>query len=138
MNRHVRPTVAAALPCLLLVTWALLLVFLGAAPGANATPGPLAAPSASPAPPLRSGPARPEVRRTAEHDRSDTVQQRTTAAEPAVRLPGFPPALLPLVHTAGPGPLLGAFVAGPRQERAPPRDVYDPRYTRGPPSTWHS
>ncbi|MEU3569269.1 hypothetical protein AB0E96_12725, partial [Kitasatospora sp. NPDC036755] len=38
-------------------------------------------------------------------------------------------------NTQDPAARLGLYAAGPRQERAPPAGRYDPRHTRGPPST---
>ncbi|MER7706702.1 hypothetical protein ABTX81_27875 [Kitasatospora sp. NPDC097605] len=141
MERRVRRAAAAALSCAFLVAWAVCQVLLGTATGAAqpalGAPPAVAAPAAPAAPAaVRLGPAGAEVRRTADHrPGSDVVQRRAAAAEPGVRLPAFPPAALPAARTDAPGPRPGLYAAGPRQERAPPSDHYDPRHTRGPPST---
>ncbi|WP_380281927.1 hypothetical protein [Kitasatospora purpeofusca] len=137
MERRVRRTAAAALSCAFLAAWAVCQVLLGTATGA-AQPAPGAPPAvAAPAAPaaVRLGPAGAEVRRTADRPGSDVVQRRTAAAEPGVRLPALPPAVLPGARTDAPRPRPGVYAPGPRQERAPPSDRYDPRHTRGPPST---
>ncbi|MFG2909196.1 hypothetical protein ACGF13_29530 [Kitasatospora sp. NPDC048286] len=134
MERHVRRTAAAALSCAFLVAWAVCQVLLGTATGA-AQPAPGAPPAVVTPAAVRLGPAGAEVRRTADRPRSDVVQRQTAAAESGVRLPAFPPAALPAARTDAPRPRLGVYAPGPRQERAPPSDHYDPRHTRGPPST---
>ncbi|MFE6865719.1 hypothetical protein ACFVFS_04120 [Kitasatospora sp. NPDC057692] len=136
MERRVRRTAAASLSCALLAVWAVCQVLLGTATGtATGTARPtLHAPAAAPAA-VRLGPAGAEVRRAADRPGHDVVQRRTAAAEPGVRLPAFPPAALPAARTDAPRPRPGVYAAGPRQERAPPSDRYDPRHTRGPPST---
>ncbi|CAN3985263.1 hypothetical protein KPATCC21470_7995 [Kitasatospora purpeofusca] len=133
-GRRVRRSVAAALSCVLLAAWALCLAVLGTAPGAQSAPAAMPVPSLSPVTPVRSGPARPEVRGGPERSGSDAVVQRTTATEPAARPPVLLPAVLAPAPTVGPRALAGTYAAGPRQERAPPRDEYSPRHTRGPPS----
>ncbi|TXS52164.1 hypothetical protein [Streptomyces sp. t39] len=136
MDRRVRRTAAAALPSVLLGVWAVLLVLLGTTPASPAVPGQAA--TASPATaPVRGDRPRTEVR-APQRSAADTAVQQTAAAEHTVRLPGAPPAVASAVHTAPPAHLRGIAGAGPRQERAPPRDTYDPRHTRGPPSTRHS
>ncbi|MFF7454444.1 hypothetical protein [Kitasatospora sp. NPDC008115] len=138
MERRVRRIAAAALSCAFLAVWAVLQVLLGTATGAAqpvpGVPPAVAAPAAAPVA-VRLGPAAAEVRRTPDLHRSDVAQRRTAAAEPGVRLPVLPPAALPAARTDAPRPRPGVYAAGPRQERAPPADRYDPRHTRGPPST---
>ncbi|MFJ6140322.1 hypothetical protein [Kitasatospora sp. NPDC092286] len=137
MERRVRRTAAAALSCAFLAAWAVCQVLLGTATGA-AQPAPDAPPAvAAPAAPaaVRLGPAGAEVRRTADRPDSDVAQRRTAAAEPGVRLPALPPAALPAARADAPRPRAWMYAPGPRQERAPPSDHYDPRHTRGPPST---
>ncbi|MFE6750911.1 hypothetical protein ACFVGM_34010 [Kitasatospora purpeofusca] len=134
MDRHARRTAAAALSCAFLAAWALCQVLLGTVTGpATGTVQP--APGAPPAVAVQLGPPGAEVRHTADRHGSDLVQRRTVAPEPGVRLPGLPPALLPAARTDSPRPRPGVYAPGPRQERAPPSDRYDPRHTRGPPST---
>ncbi|MET8698787.1 hypothetical protein ABZW10_07955 [Kitasatospora sp. NPDC004723] len=131
MERRVRRAAAAALSCALLAAWAVCQVLLGTATGA--------AQPASDAPPavaaVRLGPSGAEVRRAADRPGFDVALRRTTAAEPGVRLPVFPPVALPPARTDVPRPRSGVYAPGPRQERAPPPGHYDPRHTRGPPST---
>ncbi|MFE2175312.1 hypothetical protein [Kitasatospora sp. NPDC059462] len=140
MERRVRRTAAAALSCAFLAAWAVCQVLLGTATGA-ARPAleapPALAAQAAPAAPVavRFGPAGAEVRRAADHRDADVAQRRTATAEPAVRLPALPPAALPAGRTDAPRPGTGVYAPGSRQERAPPSDAYDPRHTRGPPST---
>ncbi|MFE4514636.1 hypothetical protein ACFRMQ_10665 [Kitasatospora sp. NPDC056783] len=134
-----RRTAAAALSCAFLAGWAVCQVLLGTATGA-ARPAPDAPPAVAapvaPAPAaVRLGPAGAEVRRTADRPDVDAVRRPTAAAEPGVRLPVLPPATLPAARTDAPRPRPGMYASGPRQERAPPSGHYDPRHTRGPPST---
>ncbi|MER5354282.1 hypothetical protein ABT093_28615 [Kitasatospora sp. NPDC002551] len=136
MERRVRRTAAAALSCAFLLAWAVFQVVLGTATGAaQPAVGAQPAVAAPAAPAVRLGPAGAEVRRTADRPGSDVVQRRTAAAEPGVRLPVLPPATLPGARTDAPRPRPGVYAPGPRQERAPPSGHYDPRHTRGPPST---
>ncbi|MFB6892421.1 hypothetical protein ACFCX4_24265 [Kitasatospora sp. NPDC056327] len=141
MERRVRRTAAAALSCAFLAAWAVCQVLLGTATGTVAAAAPPVGPAvtapAVPAAPaaVRPGPAGPEVRRTADRPDSDVAQRRTAATEPGVRLPVLPPAALPAARTDADRPRPGVYAAGPRQERAPPADRYDPRHTRGPPTT---
>ncbi|MFE4973958.1 hypothetical protein ACFRAR_17845 [Kitasatospora sp. NPDC056651] len=145
MERRVRRTAAAALSCAFLAVWAVCQVLLGATTGTATgaarpvpdAPPAVAAPVApAPAPAaVRLGPAGAEVRRTADRPDVDVVRRQTAAAEPGVRLPALPPAALPAARTDAPRPRPGTYASGPRQERAPPSGHYDPRHTRGPPST---
>ncbi|MBM9617526.1 hypothetical protein [Streptomyces zhihengii] len=141
MDRRVRRTAAAALPSVLLGVWAVFLVLLGTSPGSPAVPGQAAASPATVRPavlpasaPPRDGRPHAEVRAPS-RSAADSAVQQTAAAEHTVRLPGAPPAVASAVHTARPAQPRGIAGAGPRQERAPPRDAYDPRHTRGPPAT---
>lgn len=141
MERRVRRTAAAALPSVLLGVWAVFMVLLGTSPASPAVPGQTAAaaeavrpPGLPAAAPARDGGTRAEVRAPS-RSAADTAVQQTAAAEHTVRLPGAPPAVASAAHTARPPQPRGVAGAGPRQERAPPRDAYDPRHTRGPPST---
>lgn len=134
MERRVRRTVAAALSCAFLVAWAVCQVLLGTATG-SARPAPGAPPAVTAPAAVRLGPAGSEVRRSADRPGVVVAQRQAAAAEPGVRLPALPPAALPAARTDVPRPRLGVYAAGPRQERAPPTDRYDPRHTRGPPST---
>ncbi|MFJ7910169.1 hypothetical protein [Kitasatospora sp. NPDC096204] len=138
MERRVRRTAAAALSCALLAAWAVCQVLLGTATGTvtgAAQPAPGAPPAVATPAAVRLGPAGAEVRRTSDRPGADVAQRQTAAAEPGVRLPALPPAALPAARTDAPRPRLGVYAPGPRQERAPPSDHYDPRHTRGPPST---
>ncbi|MFE7558364.1 hypothetical protein ACFU74_01505, partial [Kitasatospora sp. NPDC057500] len=90
----------------------------------------------APAPPVdRTARRAVGARPPPHHHGSDVAQRRTAAVEPGVRLPVLPPAALPAARTDAPRPRPGGYAPGPRQERAPPSDRYDPRHTRGPPST---
>ncbi|MFE7632632.1 hypothetical protein ACFU7Z_01325 [Kitasatospora sp. NPDC057518] len=141
MERRVRRTAAAALSWAFLTAWAVCQVLLGTTTGtatgaaqpAPGTPPAVAAPAAPAV--VRLGPAGAEVRRAADRPRHDVAQRQTAAAEAGVRLPALPPAALPSGRTDAPRPRPGMYAPGPRQERAPPSDRYDPRHTRGPPST---
>ncbi|MDQ1006491.1 hypothetical protein QFZ82_000976 [Streptomyces sp. V4I23] len=145
MRERTHRALAAALPSVLLGVLSLLLSLAGTAPGPQ---------SASPGPAARAMPAAaqqlPAVARAgaggAETVRAvpptppgpEKAVQHDAAAEHSVRLSGAPPLMTAPVTDVQPLPLRGGLTAGPRQERAPPRDAYDPRHTRGPPSTRHS
>ncbi|QNP66969.1 hypothetical protein [Streptomyces genisteinicus] len=161
-----RQTTAAAMPSVLLGVWAVFLVLLGTSPASPAVPGHPAAASLSalpgapspaatgphsiaaahattgtPSPAATAAPRGAEQRtlvRAPSRSAADTAVQQTAAAEHTVRLPGAPPAVASGSGTDRPAHLRGTAACGPRQERAPPGDAYDPRHTRGPPATRHS
>ncbi|MFF2950036.1 hypothetical protein ACFVVU_01595 [Kitasatospora sp. NPDC057965] len=131
MERRVCRAAAAALSCAFLAAWAVCQVLLGTATG-PAQPAPDAPPAVAA---VRLGPPAAEVRRAADRPGFDVALRRAAAAEPGVRLPVLPPVALPPARTDVPRPRPGVYAPGPRQERAPPSGHYDPRHTRGPPST---
>ncbi|MFJ3104249.1 hypothetical protein [Streptomyces sp. NPDC086835] len=140
MGRRVRLVLATALPAALFGVWSVFLLLTGATGhGAQAVAGPVAV---APAKAGAGTPLRPvAAHRTVPH----TLQARPVAAVPQLlaaentqRPPGTPPALPGAPVSAHTPPLHGREAAGPRQERAPPSGAYDPRHTRGPPSTWRS
>lgn len=127
---------ATALPAALLGVWSVFLVLTGTGPAAaHVSAAPVAvAPAAVPLPVAatqRLTDGGPQSRP------AETVRQ-PAAVENSVRPPGAPPALPGGDAVRYAEPPRGGETAGPRQERAPPSGPYDPRHTRGPPSTRHS
>ncbi|MEU0084571.1 hypothetical protein [Streptomyces sp. NPDC006274] len=127
---------ATALPAALLGVWSVFLVLTGTGPAAaHVSAAPVAvAPAAVPHPVAstqRLTDGGPQSRP------AETVRQ-PAAVENSVRPPGAPPALPGGDAVRYAEPPRGGETAGPRQERAPPSGPYDPRHTRGPPSTRHS
>ncbi|QIP83005.1 hypothetical protein GLX30_01680 [Streptomyces sp. Tu 2975] len=140
MGRRVRLVLATALPAALFGVWSVFLLLTGATGhGAQPVAGPVVVA------PAEAG-AGTSPRPVAAHRTvPNTLQARPVAAVPQLlatentqRLPGTPPALPGAPVSAHTHPLHGRETAGPCQERAPPSGVYDPRHTRGPPSTRHS
>ncbi|MFK4600320.1 hypothetical protein [Streptomyces pristinaespiralis] len=140
MGRRVRLVLATALPAALFGVWSVFLLLTGGTGhGAQAVAGPVAvAPVKAGTPaPLRPVAAHRNVP-SAPQARPAAAVPQLLAAENTQRPPGAPPALPDAPVSAPVHPLHGRETAGPRQERAPPSGVYDPRHTRGPPSTRHS
>jgi len=135
MGGRVRLALTTALPAALFGVWSVFLVLTGTGPGAQTSAVPVAvAPAAAPlhlAATQRLTDSGPQSRP------AETVRQ-PAAVENTVRPPGAPPALPGGVAARYLAPPRGGETAGPRQERAPPSGPYDPRHTRGPPSTRHS
>ncbi|MER6616246.1 hypothetical protein [Streptomyces xantholiticus] len=135
MGRRVRLVLATALPAALFGVWSVFLVLTGTEPGARSAAVPVAvAPAAAPLPVA----AAQRITESGPQSRPAETVRQPAAVENSVRPPGAPPAL-----PGAPGaPYIahphGGQTAGPRQERAPPSHPYDPRHTRGPPSTRHS
>ncbi|MFF8842110.1 hypothetical protein ACF08N_05140 [Streptomyces sp. NPDC015127] len=140
MRRRTHRALAAALPSVLLGVLSLLLSLAGTAPGTqSAPPVPALAsvPVVAPALPPVAGAETVRAERPTPRGPEKAVHH-DAAAEQSVRLSGAPPLPAGPVTAVQPLPLRGGVTAGPRQERAPPRHAYDPRHTRGPPSTRHS
>ncbi|GLF96939.1 hypothetical protein [Streptomyces yaizuensis] len=136
MGQRVRALVAAVLPALLLGVWSAVLALTGAGPAAAV---PVAAAAAA-APAL---PARTEVAQRGPAAHPETRRSPVAVPYAADREQGPRPPLVPAdaagaVVSVDPPVLAGRLVAGPRQERAPPRAPHTPRQSRAPPSATSS
>ncbi|MFF3326671.1 hypothetical protein [Streptomyces sp. NPDC002889] len=152
MRQRARLFVASALPSVLFGVWSVFLTLTGTAAGAAAPLAPLVSMDA-PTTPVASmsahaaavtdfgaGTVRLDDRRQVTQAQAPhaAVPQQIVVADATVRPPG-PPPVLP--GPVSPAPVRRVHADGtvqPRQERAPPRDPYDPRDTRAPPFTRHS